>query len=303
MTVNKKTLIARIVVWAAIGVLAVVLLIWAAGGGNISGWFVHTITNGKADAVIRTEEIREDVDHLDIEWSSGNIRLTPVDGEGIRIVEKASDPDRDTRLTYKVENGMLTVESDDRVGFSLLRWNRIQTDLEITVPRTTYERIVVDATSGTCDLSGLTAGEILVELTSGTMILDGTSAEKANIDLTSGEIQGSDVDLKTVEIELTSGKMTLGGKLYDVSLKVTSGNSQIRSSVLPDRLDAKTTSGDMTFWLPEGQGFSFDLKITSGDFSSDFPLVASGDRRTYLSGGPQYHLSCTSGDLDLRIGR
>jgi len=303
MTVNRKTLIARIVVWAAIGLLAAILFVWALGGGNIGKWFVFTLADGKADTVIRTEEIREPVDRLDIEWSAGNIRLTPVDGEEIRIVEKAVDPDRDTRLSYKVENGTLIVESDEPGGFYLLRWNRTQTDLEITIPRVAYERIAVDATSGTCDLTGLTADELRVELTSGTLMLDGATVGKADIDLTSGEMQGGGVDLETVEIKMTSGKLNMDGKLHAISLQVTSGNTQIRSSVLPDRLDAKTTSGNMTFWLPEGQGFSVDLKMTSGDFTSDFPLASSGDRRTYLAGGPQYHLSCTSGDLDLRIDR
>jgi len=303
MTVNKKALIARIVVWAAIGLVAAILFVWALGGGNIGKWFVFTFAGDDADTVIRTEEIREPVDHLDIEWSAGNIQLIPADREGIRIVEKAPDSDRATRLQYRVEDGTLIVETDEPGGFHLLFWKRTQTDLEVTVPRTSYERILVDATSGSCDLSGLTASELVAELTSGMMTLDGTSAGKADIDLTSGEIRGSDVDLGTVEIEMTSGTLSLDGKLQAISLNVTSGNSKVRNTVLPDRLDAKTTSGNMTFWLPEGQGFSFDLKMTSGDFTSDFPLVSSGNRRTYLSGGPQYQMSCTSGDLDLRIGR
>ena len=62
MTTQRNHLVARIVVWAAIGILAAVILAWAAGGGDIGKLLVLNLGDRDAVYVLRTAKIDNDID-------------------------------------------------------------------------------------------------------------------------------------------------------------------------------------------------------------------------------------------------
>ena len=300
MTTQRNHLIARIVVWAAIGILATVILVWAAGGGNIGRLLVFRLGDGDAVHVLKTVKIDNDIDRLDIEWISGGIKMFPTDDDSITVTEKASDSDKESRLIYSDKDGTLTIDCRKSVGLNFLWWSSRSTVLEISLPRADYDRISIDATSGYYDLTGLEVKELMAEITSGTMILDNTITDIIDIVLTSGKVKGTGLEAATLDIKMTSGTVDLYGTLENIHAQVTSGIATISTTVLPGQLSAGMTSGNMTISLPDEDGFSIDVNKTSGTFSSEFDMSVSGNRHTYRSGGPSYQVSCTSGNISLR---
>ncbi len=301
MAAKNNTLIARIVIWAAIGIIAIVVLAWAAAGGGIGSLFARGFHGGSATNLISSATIDTDIDAIDIDWTSGGITLVPTDGKTITIKEFSSDPDQDPRLVHSEKDGTLTIDCKNRKGIYFFSWGWHNSVLEIALPQKDYDRIAVEATSGDYDLSGQTVGELDVELTSGNVRLDGTTADRIDIVLTSGELNGSGLKADRVVVDVTSGRLDLDGELGEIDLEMTSGTARVASAVLPERLRASITSGNMNFYLPDKDGFSVDVQKTSGRFDTDFAMAASGSRYTYKDGGPQYSLSCTSGDMNLRV--
>ena len=303
---GNSNLVARIVVWAVIGVLALILLIWAATGGGLGSLPVIRLWNsspwgGDAVNVISTATVTEAVDTLDIDWTSGGVTLVPVDGSEIVLREKSSRSDAETRMIQSVKGGVLTVDSKKQTGVFFLWWLQPDTTLEISLPRKVYDRMAVKAASGTCDLTGMTVGDLSVDLTSGKLVLDRVKVDNAVVTLTSGSFYGQGMSVKKLDTRITSGTLDLAGDIGSVNLRVTSGTARLATTVMPTRLDADMTSGNMTFTLPENSGFSVDVKTTSGNFNSDFAMASTGGRRMYLNGGSlAYSLSCTSGNISIR---
>lgn len=299
MAGSKGKQIALITTWSIIGIAAVAVMAWAASGGSILKWFASRFGGGEAVHVIGTTRITEEIRSLDIDWTSGGVKLVPSEGDEIVITEKAAEPDREQRLIQTVRDGVLEIDCKNGKRFFFFGWVQNNTVLEITLPRKQYDRIVLDATSGKYDLSGIKAGELSAKLTSGRILLDGTSSDTADIRITSGTISGTGIETGSLDVVVTSGTLDLEGRIRGIGLKMTSGNAKVRTQVTPDRLDAKVTSGNMTFWIPDTAGFSVDVHKTSGNFDTDFALSTSGDRHTFRDGGPQYNLSSTSGNIHL----
>ena len=76
-----------------------------------------------------------------------------------------------------------------------------------------------------------------------------------------------------------------------------SGNVSCTAVSMFDRADVQTTSGNVTLYLPDNEGFELNLSTTTGSFSCDKILDREGDARIYKNGKSPLNIQTVSGNV------
>lgn len=122
--------------------------------------------------------------------------------------------------------------------------------------------------------------------------------ERLTISTVSGEaeIEGG---MESLRYSSTSGGMRADGlpEGCAVETDTVSGNMELRFDGCPGDIEADSTSGSVTVYLPGDVGFELDYDSVSGDLDCDFPSLREvyGDSVMF-----SMDVSTTSGDLDIR---
>ena len=195
-------------------------------------------------------------------------------------------------------------------------------DVILDLPRRNWEFLKLSTTNGDVNLSGdMPVDQVAVSSVSGDINAKLPTCAKAVFRTTNGDIRwtgdvsdfrmesiSGDVQFRgsadSVCAKTTSGDLTVEGSACAAGIKTVSGDVCLRSSVLPDKMDVVTTSGDMWIDIPDAGPFTAKFRSTSGDFTSDFFTGRMGGRSctfTYQGGGKsQYNFASISGDVELR---
>lgn len=193
---------------------------------------------------------------IDIEWVSGAVDVVLYDGEGIELTETLMDGGPVTQpMEWRVDedDSTLDIRSQPQL-VSLTEEKR----LTVKLPRSTvlYE-LDIDAVSAdvSVDLTEedtLTLDELDVSSVSGTVTVHAANAGKIDLSTTSGPIGGS---VRTGELDVSS----------------VSGPVELALEVLPAKLDAETTSGNVTLTLAAQPDVPVCIvsRTVSGAFRSD----------------------------------
>ena len=216
--------------------------------------------------------VSETVEHLEVRWTSGRVRIEYHDGSDILVAETSDKaiPD-DMRLRWWLDGTTLRIRYA-KEGFRLgsLFGSQPQKTLTVTLPKElVLQSADIGATSADLDLNDL-------------------AAERISLASTSGDIAGS-VRAAALNVGSTSG---------DQELRVTGNTAAAFSSTsgsvgisMPDAgsVTASSTSGGVSLAL-DGSADSIRLSSTSGGISAAF---AAADRAEFSS---------TSGNVTVRAG-
>lgn len=172
---------------------------------------------------------------IDIEWVSGAVDVVLYDGEGIELTETLADGGSVTQpMEWRVDEDDSTLDIRSQPQLVSLAEEK---HLTVKLPRSTvlYE-LDIDAVSAdvSVDLTEedtLTLNELDVSSVSGTVTVHAANAGEISLSTTSGAIGGS---VRTGQLEIDS----------------VSGSVELMLDVLPAKLEAETTSGDVTLTLP-----------------------------------------------------
>ena len=277
------------------------------------------------------------VKSLDISWLSGGVSVEAL-GQigGITVVERS---DRmlaeDETLTFRLD-----ADSDGHtlhIGF--MKSDRFDGEKYLTVyvpwelvKDGLLEEVDIETTSAYAHVSADAARKIDISTLSGDARVMCASCPEVEIETTSGNAGVVEGTWQSVSVSTTSGAVELAGDAEEVEIETTSGAAELNgrfgsadfSSVGGGltlyaksalRLDAKTTSGDLTIYLPEPDGFTLAHETTSGALESaltdrEGTMLACGDRSTHytvpaLEGGGMSELtvSAVSGGLTIESWR
>lgn len=254
----------------------------------------------------------DDISTISIDWTSGDITITPYDGEVIRFTEYARrDLNDKEKLDYAVSDGRLEI---NYVSQSFI-FNMVTKKIEILVPEKLAGNLeVLKVRSASADLSITDFDVTTLEIneTSGDTILTSVSASQATVGSVSGDINiigmtaqtltlktvSGDVDLTNVTADAlhaytTSGDLRLDGTFGSVVSESVSGDVSLISSIVPDTATCKTTSGSITITLPGESVLDVNYSTVSGRFKSEIAVKNSG-------GGAPYRFSSVSGNITLK---
>lgn len=182
------------------------------------------------------------VDRLQIDGGSGDVTLIGEQRDDVRVVARTKwgldEPDH----LQQFSDGVLKVDGGCGFwgGFGI---DGCTTDFEIHVPADIPIRAEVDA--GDLRASGLD-GRVQLEANSGDVRVEDVSGP-LTVDVDSGDV------------------MVIGYRGRDASVGANSGDLEIRTQVVPDRIKAVTDSGDVTIAVPGGEVYDVDTETDSGD--------------------------------------
>ena len=294
----KTGAITAIVIWAAVAVGLIILLIVGATIGL--GRFP---ARGELHEVFSLDEDGAAVDSVEIGWHTGHVRVSPSDDGRMRL--KQTSRYNVEPLEYQLTDGKLEIKQKQNFGLFFFGFGFRSSDLELSLPQKQYDAFILKMTSGDSDVKSVSAEKMQITVTSGQLNADGLEAKSISCNLTSGDIEAENIKADSLKISMTSGKAILDGTFTDIESRTTSGKLEIKTDAVPEKIDSRVTSGDVSVSIPENDGFDLTLKKTSGSFDTDFDLKGSinnfSGEYTYGTGssGRNYDIKITSGKFDL----
>jgi lia operon protein LiaG len=231
---------------------------------------------------------------VSIDTVSDSVRI--VEGQGDEIsawlhgTASATSPDAVPHLSADLRGSTADIRLERKrllsFGFS---WNDLV--LEVSVPRGYKGNLAVRSVSADVDVAPHQYAGIALITTSGSMRTEALTAGNFYAHTTSGDLTAAAITAERSDISSTSGEIRVKSLTGDLKAGSVSGSMEITFAAVPGRLDAESTSGDVTIHLPSEPSFTLDAHSTSGDVTCTFPIAVSGSR----SGGGNHSLAGTVG--------
>lgn len=280
----KRNAIIRIIAWTISLVILVGVLV---AGMN---WFRPFTSPLGESEIIPVESsgklgsatvISDDIQEIEIDWVSGNIRLVPANVTSIEVSESAVN-DAKYAMVCKQEGQTLKIEYCKNTTFTDLKNLKFSKDLTILVPMNWSDRAVkVDAASAKLFVQDLTIREVEVDTASGTCQFDHCTVDTLNVDTASGDVY-------------------FEGSLNRLDCDSASAGVQAVLDNVPSEIDMDTASGSVELVLPKNAGFVVNMDTMSGKFDSDFPYSAKNGVYVSGDGACRIDMSSMSGKVSIR---
>jgi len=324
----NATKIFTIVCWVISALVLVGLTIWFLTGSIFGGWInnfgsnnilgtgfsIQSLTgpfdNRYSEAVNTT-----DLHSIRIDWVAGEVTIIPHNGNDIQITESAQRSlGNNEQMRISTNDGTLNIRFREQGAFGII--NMPRKNLEVLVPHGLSEdlrNLSVSTTSGsvytrdfnattfnvssvsaTVDVSGIVSNTIDISTTSGTITATSVRAGRLNAGSVSGAVDISEAYVTALDISTTSGRTIAEGEFERVDVSTVSGNTTIRSRVVPAAMDISSVSGAMDIYIPNLGEIAVNHSAVSGRFSSAIPVIMQGRAAAYsfssVSGNTNIHL-------------
>ena len=287
---KKSVFLIGSVVWTAIAAAALIILVAALSGANLTKNLPDWLRGGAAsnafgdNTTLKKEERYNlsGIKELGVDVRYQDIRIALIDGGDMVVrhydIEQAEafKPDNNgSRLNIKIPE----------VNFTF--FNISNARLEIDLPRSYADSVMLKSSSGDINLDGRAEwGEASIIASSGDVRLgEGLTCENLSVGTSSGSITLGNVDAGAIQISSASGSQRLNElrALGDVSLKSSSGSINC-GDIAALNLKINNASGDLRIGDANAGG-RVDITTSSGSHHAGNIRAAS------------YNISTASGAL------
>lgn len=288
---NRRTIVARIVLWGLILLIltgSFVSLLLREGISMPTASTSTEVVMPPGDAEAALPEGTADhpavclaaakIDEIDLSWISGSVEITTEPGEEISFFEDYSGTS-DKCLCYELRDGVLTIRYCESSKWS---WDLPEKHLTLTLPEKRFVRVRVETTSAELALSGVNAEQMEADTASGDVKIDCVQAQTLTLGSTSGKLTLTACEAQTLKLGSVSGNLLAEGTFDTVAADTTSGAVELRTAKLPQGVDVDTVSGDVTFAVPKDSAFRFDYDTVSGDLKNTLADAVEGSGATVL---------------------
>ena len=222
-----------------------------------------------------------DIQEIEIDWVSGNIRLVPANVSHIEVSESGKDTSKYPMICQQ-DGRTLKIEYCKNTTFGDLKNLKFSKDLNILVPMDWSGRALkVDAASAKLSVQDLTIQEV-------------------DIDTASGACQFDSCTVDTLDIDTASGDVYFEGSLNKLDCDSASAGVQAVLDDVPYEIDIDTASGGLELFLPEDAGFSVKMDTMSGKFDSTLTYTEKSGRFVRGNGACSIDMSSMSGGVAIR---
>ena len=261
---------------------------WAYVDSPDSGWIAaenlrieDSVSGDSFWRIDGAAQFSADLQEIEIDWVSGNIRLAPANVSHIEVSESGKDISKYPMICEQ-DGQTLEIEYCTSTTFGDLKNLKFSKDLTILVPMDWSGRAVkVDAASAKLSVRDLTIAEV-------------------EIDTASGECQFRNCTVDTLDIDTASGDVDFEGSLNKLDCDSASAGVQAVLSNVPYEIDMDTASGSVELVLPKDAGFAVKMDTMSGKFDSDFPYSAKNGVYVSGDGACRIDMSSMSGKVSIR---
>ncbi len=286
---NLKPLWITLIVLFSLVLIAVVLgvLNSLVGKGQWRiGWQDYTYDDAAAYQIGGGTVYEESITELDISWVSGNVEVVLTeDDRYLSLSEEAAEPlDVSAELRWRVRDGELEV-----------KWRKSGWYLSSGAPdKKLILRVPAKMAASLSELS--------VEAVSASVQVKSLSAVQLELTSVSGSISVVGGVYSEIELENVSGGCYLDGvECKTLAMETVSGKTELQLPSVPDVIDLRSVSGDLTVTLPQDAAFTLEREKVSGQLTSDFTLTQKGESHYVCGEGTaRIKLSTVSGDLRLK---
>lgn len=266
--------------------------------------------------------ITESIDGLDVDWTSGEVRILLHDLTSVVISEESSgNISEEHSLRYKITDGKLTVKFAKSAVFNtglpnktltvclpraaVLNELKISTSaadvtlLEIAARAVDFESASGDITMEECDVSA----SFDAETASGNIALTNCRIKnEVSVDTASGSVSlGLLTTLATAEISTASGDVSItASEIKHLEAETASGDISLRLSVAPESIEIESASGNATLDLPSELNVTLNFETASGKSDVSLPHTTKDGKIVFGDGEALYEIELVSGNLTVK---
>lgn len=305
---EKKGAKIKLIIWSIVLVLISIMLIDIVVYGNFNGSFFGLMNEGEYKVIFdQTMDISE-INNLQVKGKSGTINIYKTAEPDIRVIQKGYEKtNEDQKVRISTSADTLYIEQGrSKIRFFYFGFGPEDMLIEIYLPEKEFNKISVECLSGKITSENLVCNDIYLKLSSGDIRINDITSENADLNVTSGNMYIEGLNTTNLKAKTTSGKMDVTGELRNLELGLTSGTILVNSSIMPDNIDCRITSGKSVITIPENDGFDLECHKTSGSFNTDFDILSNfnsdSDRNVmgkYKDGGSKVYFKITSGTIKL----
>ena len=242
------------------------------------------------------------VKSLDINWISGNVKVTRHDLDTVIVTETSEKDLKEAQEVHTWLDGDVLRIQYCKSGESFI-FKKIEKDLEIKIPKDMeLENFRYDASSGNGSFQDISADTFDIDTSSGdvTLVQKGESSS-IDVDVSSGKIDITVETVDKIDLDSSSGKIKLTAEnAKKVKADASSGNIELHFANVPADTEADASSGDIIIYVPEDSDFTADVDTSSGDFDSDIALTKDGSKYINGDGSNDMELDTSSGDIEIK---
>jgi DUF4097 and DUF4098 domain-containing protein YvlB len=232
---------------AAGGLLALVFTVWA--GFGLAGWTVGSVERNEHRV------LRGEVSKVRIDATSGDVTLVPTDGREVVVDSRAQGTLWLPKMRTRIDGGNVSVHGECSVSL----FAGCSVSFVVHIPAGTP--VSVKTASGDVRASGL-SGPVRLDVSTGDVDLVGLTGG-TDADVSSGDIRarrlGGRVVLKTSSGDVRAAELTSTVAGADA----TAGDVWVDLAVVPRRVSAASSSGDVTVSVPRGGGEAYDAQLAT----------------------------------------
>jgi DUF4097 and DUF4098 domain-containing protein YvlB len=236
---------------AAGGLLALAFTVWA--GFGLAGRSVGSVERNEHRV------LRGEVSEVRIDGTSGDVTLVPSAGREVVVDSRAQGTLWLPKMETRIDGGNVSVRGECHI----VVFGSCSASFVVHIPAGTP--VTVTTSSGDVRASGL-SGPVRLDVSSGDLELvaltGGTEAHVASGDIDARRLGGRVVlDTSSGDVQAAELTSTVAGAHAD------SGDVSVDLAVVPRRVSADSSSGDVTISVPRGGGEGYDTKLatSSGD--------------------------------------
>lgn len=301
---------------AALAVMALLAVILVGCGSRLT----MTYANEKQYSA-GSGEVPASVRELDVDWSSGAVRVETHAGSTVRIAEHSSRSlPEELQVHWWLDGATLRIRfcaSGQRLSLPDTAKKELTVSLpqelalesltvdtaaaDVTVAEAYADVLRVSTASGDMELS-CAAKQIELNSASGSMaLLASGSCESLAAHSASGRIKAGLDSVEMLKCGSASGSIEIDAAAADfVYAESTSGKIVLALDKLAHEGKVDSTSGKVTLQLPQDAGFTAKIRSNSGELHSDFAMKYDGESYVCGDGRTMLTIETTSGDIALR---
>ena len=288
-------------------ILIIGIIISAFGVGLIAIAVSNKSFKRETVDVKNTIEINDDFSNIDIDIMSADIEFI-INSDNKCVIDVLETQKQHHKAN--VENDKLVIRSvDERRWYEkIFSFNFEAMKLKISLPKNTYNNLIIKNSSGNLKLSDFTFNETDIKTSSGNIDISNLNSSKTNITTSSGNIIIKDSKTNDTKLQVSSGNIDISNtNSLNSTITTSSGNINLIDYIIENNLDARVSSGNIIFSKIDAK--DINMKTSSGDIKGSvltpktfIANTSSGDINVdKTSTGDRCVLNTSSGNINVTV--
>lgn len=265
-----------------------------------------------------------EIDSLELEYKSKNLKIYPAEGESIIIKEYLMS---DAEIAEcEIQNRRATIKGKDVFSFIFFGGGE---KIEVYLPKEGLNTLSVETASGNITAEEgfeIQLQELGVAAASGNIRWQNTKADKAAFAAASGNIHVKELQTEETAVATASGNIDAenvngifalaasSGNInaYQMSghgdVNTSSGGIKVEMDEVTGDLKLKASSGGVKLLLPKELSFELEVNTGSGSIHTDYDENLSYNRKGNHASGvvgteATYHISAEAGSGNVKVNQ